>query len=315
MGPILLIILRLFPGFSVGGEFVDSVTYLVEAAPPGRRGFAGSTANLGSTGGMLLGSAAAATVTSLAGPATLAAWAWRIPFLLGGVIASAAYLLRRHLPESPVESRANVSQKREATLRRAIREQPRTVLTSLLFTSGYGIVNYLTDGAATNVRSGICAHRGTAGLAHQRNRASSGALDRTAFRLAIGSSLDPENDACRGIFHRSDGFLESLPARAEQRCSRLWVAQLLFAFLLALVMGTAPAMLSEQFAPGHRVSAHAVTLNIGIGIFGGTAPMVAMALIRVTSNLMAPAAYLIIAASISALSVLALQERSREPLH
>ena len=74
-------------------------------------------------------------------------------------------------------------------------------------------------------------------------------------------------------------------------------------------------MLSEQFAPGHRVSAHAVTLNIGIGIFGGTAPMVAMALIRVTSNLMAPAAYLIIAASISALSVLALQERSREPLH
>lgn len=46
--PILLILVRLFQGVSVGGEFVDSVTYLVEATPQRRRGLAGSVANIGS---------------------------------------------------------------------------------------------------------------------------------------------------------------------------------------------------------------------------------------------------------------------------
>jgi hypothetical protein len=60
----------------------------------------------------------------------------------------------------------------------------------------------------------------------------------------------------------------------------LWVAQLLFAGLLAIVMGTAPAMLAEQFPRGYRVSGHAFVLNVGIGIAGGSAPVVAVALIR-----------------------------------
>ena len=92
----------------------------------------------------------------------------------------------------------------------------------------------------------------------------------------------------------------------------LWVAQLAFAFLLAMVMGCAPAMLSEQFENECRVSAHAVTFNIGIGIMGGTAPMVAMALIRKASYAMAPAAYLIIAAVMATISVLILRDHSRK---
>jgi MHS family proline/betaine transporter-like MFS transporter len=50
---VLLIMTRLFQGFSVGGEFVGSVTYLVESAPQGRRGLAGSVAYLGATAGIL----------------------------------------------------------------------------------------------------------------------------------------------------------------------------------------------------------------------------------------------------------------------
>jgi MFS transporter, MHS family, proline/betaine transporter len=91
----------------------------------------------------------------------------------------------------------------------------------------------------------------------------------------------------------------------------LWIAQLVFAFLLAMVMGCALAMLSEQFASAYRVSAHAVTFNIGIGILGGSAPMVAMALIGRTSNTMAPADYLMLGAGLAAISVLMLRERSR----
>ena len=50
--PLLLLVLRLLQGFSVGGEYTGSVSYLVETAPQHRRGLAGSFANFGSTAGM-----------------------------------------------------------------------------------------------------------------------------------------------------------------------------------------------------------------------------------------------------------------------
>jgi len=96
--------------------------------------------------------------------------------------------------------------------------------------------------------------------------------------------------------------------------SGLWPAQLTFALLLAAVMGTAPAMLAEQFRPRYRVSAHAVTFNIGIGVAGGTAPLIAVGLIKASGEPMAPAVYLILAAMLALAGVLALEERSREEM-
>src|SRR5579863_7953289 len=95
--PILLVVLRVVQGFSVGGEFTGSVAYLVENAPSHRRGFAGSFANIGSTTGILLAAALAASATSLMDRAALESFGWRIPFLLGGVIATLGFVLRNRL--------------------------------------------------------------------------------------------------------------------------------------------------------------------------------------------------------------------------
>jgi len=73
-------------GLSVGGEFSSSVTYLVETAPRNKRGIFGSWANSGSMVGMLLGAGIAAALTSFLSEEVIYAWAWRIPFLLGGVV-------------------------------------------------------------------------------------------------------------------------------------------------------------------------------------------------------------------------------------
>src|SRR4029078_6049390 len=64
--PLLLLVLRLLQGFSVGGEFNGSLSYLVETAAQHRRGFAGSFANFGSTAGMLLAGAVGAGTGTLA---------------------------------------------------------------------------------------------------------------------------------------------------------------------------------------------------------------------------------------------------------
>jgi MFS transporter, MHS family, proline/betaine transporter len=104
--PIALTLLRMVQGLSVGGEYTSSMVFLVEHAPDGRRGVMGAMASCGATGGILLGSAVGAGFAASMSEATLDAWGWRIPFLLGLVVGVAGYLLRRHVLETvPAERR------------------------------------------------------------------------------------------------------------------------------------------------------------------------------------------------------------------
>ena len=318
--PILLIAIRIFQGFSVGGEFVGSVTYLVEIAPDNRRGIAGSVANIGATIGMLMAAGAAALASSYSHAFHQL---WRVPFLFGGVLAFTGYLLRRHLPpdSADVESAQPVhaSAEQRGALKRwpalqAFREAPRTMLFALLFTSGYGVSNYLvmvflptfahefarvSDAAALRINTAgqalVLLLAPLAGWASDR-------LLRRRTMLALAFAL------------QAVVAWTSFTWVAHLGLAGLWAAQMLLAGLLAVVMGTAPAMLSEQFERGYRVSAHALVLNAGIGIAGGTAPMVGVALIRATGSNLAPAAYLAAACAASAIAALFLMDRSRKPL-
>lgn len=311
--PIFLIAVRLFQGFSVGGEYVDSVTYLVEMASSERRGFAGSIANWGSTAGMLLAAGVAAAVTGLAGSALVTSWVWRLPFFLGGVIACAAYLLRRHLPESERAAvRADAKELHEAPLRRAIREQPKVLLAALLFTSGYGIVNYLTMVLLPTYASEY-GHIGV----HDALRINTAGQGLALFVVPLSGWLSDRVWTHRGLLvaaFSAEGIIswEAFRLVESHGVEGLWLAQLAFAFLLAIVMGNEPAFLCGQFREGHRVSAYAVVFNIGIGIAGGTAPVSAMALINATSNTMAPAAYLIFGAALAVIGALALRGQGEE---
>ena len=292
---------------------MDSVTYLVESAPQSRRGIAGSVANLGSTAGMLLAAAVAAIITTWAGSERVLEWGWRIPFLLGGIIASIAFYSRRHLPEINTYTERTETT-RVSPLGRAIREQPRILWATLLFTSGYGIVDYVTMVFLPT-------------YAHEFGRvAEQQALRINAMGQVLALSVVPFSGWISDrLLTRRTLLVWAFVAEAAiswqafKLVSRngvegLWLAQLTFAFLLAIVMGAAPAMLAEQFHPEYRVSAHAVTFNIGIGVAGGTAPMIATALIKVLSNPLAPAGYLLLAAALSTVSAFMLHDRSREPL-
>ncbi len=140
--PILLILVRMVQGLSVGGEFSSSVTYMVETAPDDQRGRAGSWANVGSMLGMLLGSAAAALVTSLFPNEVLEAWGWRLPFLFGGVLGLAALILRRSLPQSP-HFKAHAAGTPAISPFRRVWSENRKEVQAFLFAAGYGMMFYL----------------------------------------------------------------------------------------------------------------------------------------------------------------------------
>lgn len=334
--PVLLIAIRLFQGFSVGGEFVGSVTYLVEAAPVNRRGIAGSVANVGATVGMLMAAGAAALAESNAH----VAWAWRVPFFFGGALALAAYMLRRHMPRDRAElpvSEEIAPEKSGMQLHSvpvqvdsrpfdagflarwpaldAFRRAPRAMVVALIFCCGYGVSNYLIMVFLPTFAHEFASIGGAAAL---KIDTAGQALALVIAPLAGWLSdrwLRRRTLLALAFAGQAGVAWECFRWTAHAGTAGLWAAQLLLAALLATVMGAAPAMLAEQFAPEYRVSAHAFVLNFGVGIAGGTAPMVAVALIRAAHSRMAPAWYLAAACAASAIAAMLLTDRSREALN
>ena len=98
----LLVLLRLFQGLSVGGEFTGSISFLVEKAREGKRGFYGSWSTFGVIGGMLLGSGVGALITTILSPHQINQFGWRIPFLLGFVVGVAGLYLRKGMDQGDV---------------------------------------------------------------------------------------------------------------------------------------------------------------------------------------------------------------------
>jgi MFS transporter, MHS family, proline/betaine transporter len=105
----LLFLLRCMMGFSVGGEYNAVVAYLLEGAPANRRGLIASMASASSeVGGLLAVGVSLLTVNSMS-PANLDTWGWRIPFLVGAVLAASVWIARTTMEESPdfIEQRAS----------------------------------------------------------------------------------------------------------------------------------------------------------------------------------------------------------------
>jgi MHS family proline/betaine transporter-like MFS transporter len=310
--PVLLLLIRVLQGFSVGGEFTGSVAYLVETAPTNRRGIAGSIANIGASAGMLLAAAVATATAMLATSAEVQNWAWRVPFLIGGIIAVTGYFLRHGLPETGYVPKASAQE--SLPLRKALAEAPGPMLLAILFTSGYGVADYVTmiflptyaslfGGVAESeaLAANTAGQALTLAVVPLAAWLTDWAFSRRA--LLIGAFVAELAIAWWGISLARHGGVEGI-----------WAAQLAFAFLFALVMAAEPATLAELFPSEYRLSGYSLSFNLGIGIAGGTAPLVATALIRATGSDLAPAWYLMVASAIAGGAAFLMADWSRKPL-
>src|SRR5216684_1686070 len=105
LAPIILVLARLMQGFSVGGEWGNSTAFMVEWAPEGRRGFYSSFQQCSLVAGLLLGSGIAALLNTVLATDTMQAWGWRIPFLIGSMVALVGIYMRRNVEDSPIYRR------------------------------------------------------------------------------------------------------------------------------------------------------------------------------------------------------------------
>jgi len=140
--PILLVVARLLQGLSVGGEYGASATYLSEMAGAKLRGFYSSFQYVTLISGQLIALVVLLVLQRTLGNTALEDWAWRIPFVIGGVLAVAALWLRRSIDETPsfrtVEAEGAV---RPSPLRELAR-YPRQIATVVGLTAGGTVAFY-----------------------------------------------------------------------------------------------------------------------------------------------------------------------------
>jgi MHS family alpha-ketoglutarate permease-like MFS transporter len=141
LAPILLVVLRLLQGLSLGGEYGTSATYLSEVATPQRRGFYSSFQYVTLTSGQLLALGVQIILQQVLTSEQLHSWGWRIAFLIGAAAAVTVMWLRRTMDESESYKRA-VEQNAERGSLRILLSYPRECLTVVGLTLGGTIAFY-----------------------------------------------------------------------------------------------------------------------------------------------------------------------------
>lgn len=313
--PILLVLIRLVQGLSVGGEFSSSVTYLVETAARDHRGRSGSWANQGAIAGMTLGAGLAALVSNVFPDQVLHDWAWRLPFLFGGVIGGVAILLRRHLGESPAFTHHQAHSEPRSPLKMAFTRHRMEMLQATALASVYGVFFYIP---MVYLPNWIATHTGM-GL-DVAMRLNLVALLLVAPLIYLSAWV---GDCC---IQRTRWIMMAFIAAAVSTYPVLmmltsenpWLIGLgqwmLLAFL-AVPLGAAPTVFVEMFPPEDRLTGYSISYNIGLGVIGGTTPMVATWLIDVSGNRDA-VFWMLGAACLLGVGIMAwIRDRSRATLH
>jgi MHS family proline/betaine transporter-like MFS transporter len=309
--PLLLVAGRSLQGFSAGGEVGGALTFMVEHAPAGRRGLYASLLQASMAGSNVLGSLVAFVLTATLAAPELAAWGWRLAFLVGVLIAPAGLWLRRSLDETPefkawAASAAPRPRARETMA--AILRAPRplliaTGLCALWAAGSYGLAIYFPIYAQS-----------VAGARPDQAFAAS-LIGSVVLVIACVTSgwladrMDP-----RVLLGGAAVLLGVVPhvalraALAHPDTATLALVQSALCLIVGLFNGAAPASLAALFPVGARATGSSTAYNLAVVGFGGFAPMVLTWLIG-RGLVLAPAWYVTGAAVVCLPALAALHPR------
>jgi len=270
--PILLLLMRILQGAAVGGEIPGACVFVSEHVPRRVVGLASGTLISGFTIGILLGSLVAMAVNHYFPPEVVLDYAWRLPFLLGGVFGMFALFLRRWLEETPVflAMKAEAALEAGLPLTRVLRDHRAQIWPSMLLTGflSIGIVTLTlltpsilqtqfryssSDALEANSIAILCLTFGCIFWGWLADRIG-------AYRVLLLGAV--------ALSASSYVFYHALPAEI----SYTTLLYSLAGFCLGSV-AVVPMILVGLFPPAVRYSGFSFSYNVAYSIFGGFAPM------------------------------------------
>jgi MHS family proline/betaine transporter-like MFS transporter len=287
--PLLLMLMRIIQGFSLGGEFTGSMVYTTEGASPLMRGLVSSSTAAGTTIGFILGSGTAWLVNASMPADQVDLWGWRIPFVGSVLFLIVGYLLRRGIIETA-----------EGLKAAAIRPPlfPSLVADWLPIVQTFGIVGmtnaayYLTFTYAVERRKTLAPIDGQVFLL-----ANTLVLFVVLFSKPLGGWLSDKVGRRKMMLGLNLVMIVVIYAALKQMMfgSPTWfvLGQSLMAVPIGMALGLQGAMLVEIFPLRTRVTSMSIAYSVTLALAGGTAPLVSSWLIEHFGNPLVPSYYII----------------------
>jgi MFS transporter, MHS family, proline/betaine transporter len=314
-GTILLVACRLLQGFSMGGEWGGAATFLSEHSPAARRGLVGSFQAIGGGIAALIASLTAAVLHSTLDEASLNAWGWRVPFLVGSFLGPFALYLRTRVSETPAFTQAmSAHDVTRVPLKDVFSQYGGAVATAIgisaiSVTLQYMYVVFLPAYATQTLKIDQQVAFYTSAIGSVINIALlpvMGALsDRIGRRVMVVGCAFFSLTTTYPLFL----LLVHFPGT-----SGLLAVQVASNIIQPVFTGAIGAILAELFVTKVRYTALSLSYAISVITFGGFSPFIATFLVRNTGDLLSPA-YLVMGVSlISGVAAMFVKERGRQVL-
>jgi MFS transporter, MHS family, shikimate and dehydroshikimate transport protein len=313
--PVLLLVLRVFQGIGIGGEWGGAVLMAVEHAPEGRRGFYGSWPQVGVPAGLLLSSGIVYLLSFLP-ESDFFSWGWRISFLISAVLVGIGLYIRLRIMETPAFMSLQRTQR--------IVHVP---FFELISTHGWntllGLGARYIEGVTFNIFGVFIIAYITGALQLPRQTALAGVMISSALMIVMLPVYGNLSDHIgrRRMFAYAGlliGIL-SFPAfwLMETKIPILvWLAITVpFAFVYPAVYGPQAALFSELFDTRVRYTGISFVYQFS-GIFAsGLTPIIATSLLPAGGNKpWLVCAYILIVSIISAVSVFAMHDMHKSDI-
>ncbi|TDN57985.1 MFS transporter [Paraburkholderia sp. BL10I2N1] len=318
--PLVVIAGRSLQGFALGGDIGVAATFVTEAGSASSRGFRVSWQPASQGAAALLGASLGLLLSGTMPPHALASWGWRIPFVMGLLIAPVGLYVRRRLLDSPDSASAipNAANRMNNGAPRAElwREHGKTILLAMLMMMGqtipvYAVVyympSYVTRVMHMPALTGFLASTSSALLLVIIPPLAGRLVDRLPRRkpLVLFSS------GCTALLVYP-AFL--LITRATGPLPILAGVGLVSA-AIALGAGTVTLLVLEALPARVRASGIAISHALNVALFGGTAQFIVTGLVKWTGNPMSAAWYVAPACVVSFVAVVLFTERDARVDH
>ncbi len=312
--PILLTLIRILQGLSLGGEFSGCITYIVEHSPPKHRGIAGSASMVSLILGFLLGSFVALLFVKILSPEDFRTWGWRVPFLLGVVVGLIGLYIRTSCDESPAfeeaKAKGHIS---DTPVRTTFFKYPGTLLKTFVlyitvtmpfyFASVY-LLSFTNKKLGFSVDQALTINTATMIAMLIAVVISAKVSDRIGRKPILVAAALLMMFAILPLFLMLDTKIYAT----------VLLAQVSLGIIIGIYIGPIPAVLVESFPTSIRYTGMSISYNLAACIFGGTAPMICEWLIGSTGTYFSIAWYIILCNILSLTALYFYKDKYKEPL-
>jgi MHS family proline/betaine transporter-like MFS transporter len=293
----LVVLGRLLQGLSAGGEIGAASALLMESASKQKRCFLVSWQGATQGGAALAGALTGAAIMATLSPEAVMSWGWRIPFMIGLLIAPVGLYIRRNLKETHETTE-------HADLKSVFSQYWRVLLLGMLLMTGatsgmYITVFYMPTYLIQSIHMPPVTAFLAACMAGLVMLVASPLFGKLADRLPTRKPIIVTGSLLSLAWCYPNFLLLTTHAT-------LWSAVLqigLSVTIMSIGGGAGAAMMMEAFPREHRATGMAVMYSLGVTVFGGFAPLIVTWLISATGSPMAPAWYLMIASTISLIAL------------